>query len=166
MAETHEFRPMTEADLPLLHRWLNEPHVSRWWGEPAAQFDLVSGDLDEPAMEQFIILAGDQPFAYLQCYRLTDWNIGFGEQPDGTRGIDLLIGETEMLGRGHGSAFIRTFVDRTLAAGTPRVVTDPDPQNSRAVRAYEKAGFRQDRVVDTPDGRSLLMVRDPIMSTS
>ena len=160
MAEAYEFRPMTEADLPLLHRWLNEPHVSRWWGEPAAQFDLVSGDLNEPAMDQFIVIKDSQPFAYLQCYRLTDWNVGFGEQPDGTRGIDLLIGETEMLGRGHGSHFIRTFVERQFAAGTARVVTDPDPQNDRAIRAYEKAGFMRDRLVETPDGPALLMVRD------
>ena len=64
-----------------------------------------------------------------------------------------------MIGRGHGSHFIRDFVDNQLAAGTPRLVTDPDPANARAVRAYEKAGFHKDRFVDTPDGRALLMVR-------
>jgi aminoglycoside 6'-N-acetyltransferase len=51
-------------------------------------------------------------------------------------------------------------VDALLAAGTPRVITDPNPVNARAVRAYEKAGFRRDREVDTPDGRALLMIRD------
>jgi aminoglycoside 6'-N-acetyltransferase len=65
-----------------------------------------------------------------------------------------------MLSCGHGSAFIRSFVDGLLAAGTPRIVTDPDPTNLRAVRAYEKAGFHPDRMVDTPDGPALLMVRD------
>ena len=29
--ELIEFRPLAEADLPLLHRWLNTPHVSEWW---------------------------------------------------------------------------------------------------------------------------------------
>ena len=85
---------------------------------------------------------------------------GLGPQPAGTRGIDQFIGEPDMIGRGHGSAFIRAFVDRLLAAGTPRVVTDPDPANTRAIRAYEKAGFRKDRFVDTPDGTALLMVRN------
>jgi len=42
--------------------------------------------------------------------------------------------------------------------GTPRVLTDPHPANARAIGAYEKAGFRKDRMVDTPDGRALLMV--------
>ena len=43
----------------------------------------------------------------------------------------------------------------------PRVITDPDPANARAIRAYEKAGFRQRPHVDTPDGPALLMVRNP-----
>jgi aminoglycoside 6'-N-acetyltransferase len=38
-------------------------------------------------------------------------------------------------------------------------VIDPDPANTRAIRAYEKAGFSRDRLVDTPDGAALLMVR-------
>jgi aminoglycoside 6'-N-acetyltransferase len=65
-----------------------------------------------------------------------------------------------MIGRGHGSAFIRAFIDDLLGKGAPRVVTDPDPDNGRAVRAYEKAGFLRDRLVDTPDGPALLMVRN------
>jgi aminoglycoside 6'-N-acetyltransferase len=41
------------------------------------------------------------------------------------------------------------------------VVIDPDPANARAIRAYEKAGFSKDRVVDTPDGPAMLMVCQP-----
>ena len=35
-----------------------------------------------------------------------------------------------------------------------------NPVNIRAVRAYERAGFTRERMVDTPDGPALLMVRD------
>ena len=65
-----------------------------------------------------------------------------------------------MVDCGHGSAFIRTFVDDLLQAGTPQVVTDPDPVNARAIKAYEKAGIRGSRQVDTSDGGALLMVRE------
>jgi aminoglycoside 6'-N-acetyltransferase len=152
---------MTADDLPLVRRWLGEPHVTRWWGEPDEQFDLVSGDLDQLAMDQFIVARGDRPFAYMQCYDPTAWyGSGLGSQPAGARGIDQFIGETDMLDCGHGSAFIRVFIDRLLSTGTPRVVTDPDPANARAIRAYEKAGFQKDRLVDTVDGQALLMVRN------
>jgi aminoglycoside 6'-N-acetyltransferase len=158
MAPAFIFRPMQVADLPLIARWLALPHVAKWWGDPAEQYVLVSGDLNEPAMDQYIVEADGSPIGYLQCYRLTAWNTGFGEQPAGTRGIDLFIGEPGMLG--HGSALIKSFVTDRLRNGAPRIVTDPDPANGRAIRAYEKAGFLRDRMVETPDGPALLMVHD------
>ena len=160
----YEFRPMVSADLPMLKRWLQTPHVSAWWHDPAEQFELVSGDLDHPDMAQFIVSAEGRPFGYLQCYNLSPWNTGFGPQPPGTRGLDQFIGEPDMIDRGHGSAFIRAFAERLLANDTPRIVIDPAPDNARAIRAYEKAGFQRGRIVDTPDGAALLMVRDAILS--
>ena len=161
MAPDYVFRPMTSADLPLVRRWLALPHVVEWWGDPEEQYALVSGDLDEPAMDQYIVSMAGHPFGYLQCYDLTAWNSGFGTHPRGTRGIDLFVGEPDMIERGHGSALIRAFVDGRLENGAPRIVTDPDPANHRAISAYEKAGFERDRMVDTPDGPALLMVRNP-----
>jgi aminoglycoside 6'-N-acetyltransferase len=154
------FRAMTADDLPMIKRWLAEPHVRDWWGDPAEQYRLVSGDLDGPAMDQYIVSSDGRAFGYLQCYDLTAWNSGFAEQPKGTRGIDLFIGETDMIERGHGSAMLRAFAGECLRHGAPRVVTDPDPKNLRALRAYENAGFARIGIVDTPDGPSLLMVRD------
>ena len=161
METSYTFRPMTTADLPLIRQWLGKAHVREWWGDPDEQFALVSGDLDEPAMDQFIVLAGSRPFGYLQCYRLTAWNTGLGPQPEATRGIDQFIGDSDMIDRGHGSRFIRQFVDEQFRSGLRRMVTDPDPLNLRAVRAYEKSGFVRDRMVETPDGTALLMVREP-----
>lgn len=160
MTVPYVFRPMTEADLPLVQRWLREPHVAEWWHDPEA-FEFVSGDLDHPDMAQFIVTLAGRPFAYLQCYRMGEWHSGFGPQPAGTRGIDQFIGEADMMGQGHGSAFVKAFIDELLENGVPRIVLDPRPTNPRAIRAYEKAGFRRDRLVETPDGEALLMVRNP-----
>jgi RimJ/RimL family protein N-acetyltransferase len=53
---------------------------------------------------------------------------------------------------------IRSFVAQLFAdPGVTRIQTDPSPQNARAVRCYERAGFRRVGEVDTPDGRALLM---------
>jgi len=159
MAPVYAFRAMTRADLPLVHCWLQTGEVVRWWGDPDEQYQLVSGDLDHPDMDQFIVALDRLPFAYIQSYRLSTWNQGFGTHPPETRGIDQFIGEPDLIGCGHGSNFIRQFVGALLQQGTPRVVTDPDPRNARAVRAYEKAGFERVRLVETPDGPALLMVR-------
>jgi aminoglycoside 6'-N-acetyltransferase len=157
----YQFRPMSAADLPLIQRWLVQPRVVEWWGSADEQLALISGDLNEPAMAQFIVGAGGTPLGYIQSFDLKAWPDGaFHSQPDGTRAIDQFIGEPETVGRGHGSAFIRAFVDNLLANGAPRVITDPDPDNARAIRAYEKAGFERQHVIDTLDGPALLMVRN------
>jgi aminoglycoside 6'-N-acetyltransferase len=161
MTAVYAFRPLSRSDLPLVARWLAAPHVVPWWGDPGEQLHIVSGDIECPAMDQFIVAADERPFGYLQCYDAAAWpENGFGSLTPRTRGIDQFIGEPDMLGCGHGSAFIREFVELLLTAGTPQVVTDPDPGNLRAIRANEKAGFKKDRLVDTPEGRSILMVRN------
>lgn len=158
---SYTFRPMAAADLPTIQHWLATPHVSEWWGDPQEQFVLVSGDLDHSSMQQFIVAIADRPIAYLQCYDPAAWpNHGFGAIADNARGIDQFIGEAEFIGQGHGSHFIRAFVDDLLKTGTPLVLTDPGPANTRAIRAYEKAGFQKRGPVQTPDGSAVLMVRD------
>ncbi|WP_279482495.1 hypothetical protein [Aureimonas sp. SK2] len=50
-------------------------------------------------------------------------------------------------------------MDALLAAGVPAVGTDPHPDNARAIRAYEKAGFRGRKVEMMAWGRCVLMER-------
>jgi aminoglycoside 6'-N-acetyltransferase len=138
------FRPMTAADLPLVKRWLAEPHVVQWWGDTHEQFELVSGDLEVEAMDQFIVATNDRSFGYIQCYDPEVWpDNGLGPHPRRTRGIDQFIGELDMMDRVHGSAFIRTFIDRLLASGAPRVITDPDPANARAYGLTRKRALKK-----------------------
>jgi aminoglycoside 6'-N-acetyltransferase len=158
---SYSFHPMVATDLPTIRRWLATPHVAEWWGDPQEQFALVSGDLDHPSMQQFIVAIGERAFAYLQCYNPAAWpNHGFGAIAQDARGIDQFIGEPDFIGQGHGSRFIRAFVDDLLQAGAPLVLTDPSSQNTRAIRAYEKAGFQIHGPVQTPDGSAILMVCD------
>ena len=64
-------RPMVTGDLPLVREWLAREHVREWWGDPNEQFGLVSGDMNEPAIDQYIVSLDAAPLGYLQCYRLT-----------------------------------------------------------------------------------------------
>lgn len=141
--DEYQFRPLSAADLPLIQHWLTQPHVAEWWGSAGEQLALVRGDLNEPAIAQFIVGTDGTPFGYTQSFDLKAWpDSAFHSQPDGTRAIDQFIGEPEMVGRGNGAALIRAFVDNLLANGAPRVITDPDPDNARAIRAYERPVFK------------------------
>jgi aminoglycoside 6'-N-acetyltransferase len=153
----YHFQPMSAHDLPAVNAWLAAPHVREWWSDE----EITLAGEDEPALEQYIVVAGVQPFAYLQCYLQRAYpENGLGTHPPGTRGIDLFIGAPGMLDRGHGSAFIETFVERLAIGAVPRVIADPNPGNTRAIRAFAKAGFLSDRRVHTPEGPALLMIRD------
>ena len=156
---SYGFRPMTEADKPLARRWLETPEVQDWWGFPEGEVSLEE-DLHSPDMTMWIVCFEDRPFAYIQDYDPHAWAMHhFAELPPGSRGIDQFIGEPDMIGLGHGSAFVRAHVDRLFAEGAPAVGVDPHPENLRAIRAYEKAGFVRGPIQDTEWGLSLLMTR-------
>jgi RimJ/RimL family protein N-acetyltransferase len=54
---------------------------------------------------------------------------------------------------------VRAFLERLFTdPAVTRIQTDPSPDNARAIRCYQKAGFRAVRAVDTPDGPALLML--------
>jgi aminoglycoside 6'-N-acetyltransferase len=109
----------------------------------------------------WIVAHDGRPFAYAQDYDVHGWTPHpFSHLPPGSRGIDQYIGEPDMLDSGHGSAFVRAHCDRLFAAGAPAVGTDPSPDNVRARRAYEKAGFlTAGEARATPWGIAVLMER-------
>jgi len=158
----YRFRPLTEDDLPLLGRWLAESHVRRWWGEPAHELDLIREVMAAPAAEAWLVESEAGPIAYLQAYDGAAEGMGWPGLPPGCWGLDTFIGPPEATGHGHGSAFLRQFGDRLLAR--PEVAclaVDPDPDNAKAIRSFEKAGFVAEGRIATPDGPSLLMIRRP-----
>ena len=160
-----EFRPLTMGDLPLLREWLGRPHVAEWWqptptpAEMEAEFGPgIRGE--RPERYYFAEIDG-VPIGFIQSYVVAESGDGWwpDETDPGARGTDQFLASAEQLGRGLGTAMVRAFVARLFAdPAVTRVQVDPRPDNARAIRCYEKAGFRRVGEVDTPDGRALLMV--------
>jgi aminoglycoside 6'-N-acetyltransferase len=156
---SYTLRPVSADDLPMLRRWLGTPEARRWWGDPDAQYALLEEDLPNPLMRMRLVLLGGRPFAYVQDYDIASWpQEHLAHLAPGTRGVDTFIGEPDLIGQGHGSAFLRLVAEQLIAEGAPCVLIDPDPQNGRALRAYARAGFMEDRLVATPEGPALLMI--------
>ena len=158
----YDFRAVTEADLPMLGRWLAEPHVAEWWSEgPEAALAEIVEAMDSDSTEPLIVELDGQPIGYVQSYdpHLED-DHPYQDQPFGTLGVDVTIGVPELVGVGHGSRLLRDFADILFEEGCPRVIIDPDPANKRAIRAYEKAGFKAFDERTTVYGPALMMARD------
>jgi aminoglycoside 6'-N-acetyltransferase len=143
----------------MLRAWLATPEVVRWWGDPAEQYALLEEDFGNPLMVMRIVAFDTQPFAYVQDYDVHTWpQAHFAHLPEGARGIDAFIGVPDMIGRGHGAAFLRERATELIAAGAPVVAIDPDASNLRARRAYAKAGFAGERVIATAAGPVVVMI--------
>ena len=160
-APRYDFRSVADEDLPMLARWLTEPHNEERWGAVSESLAEIREAMDSVETEPLIVELDGEPIAYVQSYdpHLED-DHPYQDQPMGTLGIDILIGPAEMLGKGHGSAIISQFVQMLFDEGAPRVIIDPDPSNRRAIRAYEKAGFVHFDTRHTIYGPALMMARD------
>lgn len=60
---------------------------------------------------------------------------------------------------GHPLGYAQSYVALGSGDGT-KIQTDPAPDNFRAIRCYEKAGFRRVGPIVTPDGPAMYMVRE------
>lgn len=67
-------------------------------------------------------------------------------------------GDPDMIGAGHGGVFLRRLATRLRDGGAPVVAIDPDEDNLRARRAYARAGFVGDGLVETGEGPAVLML--------
>jgi RimJ/RimL family protein N-acetyltransferase len=154
------FRPLTHDDLPLMHRWLNAGEAFTWYGLKPTTLEEIAAEYT-PTIDQtepvfgHVILIDDQPAGYIQWYFIND-HPDYARQVDvlsDAAGVDLFIGEERFLHRGLGSGIIRAFLRDFVFADerVGRCIIGPDERNARAIRAYEKAGFRYLRTVPIED---------------
>ncbi|MGY6501774.1 MAG: GNAT family N-acetyltransferase [Acidimicrobiales bacterium] len=165
------FRPSRRSDLPMLHRWLNDPAVVEWWEGDDVSWDAVTRDYGpdrDDGTEQYIAVVDGRDVGWIQCYAVESsddereawraWGIGAG-----SAAIDYLLGESVERGRGVGAAMIRAFVDQVVFGLHPHWSTAaacPYAANVPSCRALEKAGFRFVGIVDDDDGPCRLMARE------
>jgi RimJ/RimL family protein N-acetyltransferase len=160
------FRRLTMADLPMFIAWRARPHVMEWWpNEPASDIEAEYAELTAPGSTTipYIVLREGEPVGYIQSYVAAGSGEGWwpDETDPGVRGIDQFLAHAGHLNQGMGTAMVRAFVATLFDdPAVTRVQVDPAPDNARAIRCYEKAGFRAHGPIETPDGKALLMYWD------
>ena len=141
------FRPFDEGDFAVMLDWLQRAHVKQWWDDGDDTLDKVSEHYSHD---------GDAVFRYI-VYGHDESRVGFIQyyiESEDTVGVDLFIGEPDSLGRGLGAEIMTAFVALIDQEYGPRnIVIDPDPNNQRAIRCYEKAGFHFDRIGLNSEGK-------------
>ncbi len=150
-----KLRPVDiERELHHLYRWLGDEDVNRWYSEGEHSLENYRQKFSpEPTTHKYIIEIEGVPAGYLQAYRLSDepdYAVQLGLEHDAVS-LDLFLGERR--GEGWGSVVLRKALEHVVFGEMDAAYAciNPDPENIRAVRSYEKAGFRGDRVVWVQD---------------
>jgi len=159
-----------DEDIAAMVRWRAQPHVHAWWDPDgsAPTFEEAAalyGARTHPSSPTTpcVIQLGERPIGYLQFYKWASFPVEAGsmgvEHDEDTFGLDLFIGEPELVGHGIGSRTV-DLLCRYLEQerGATRTVLLTETTNARARRAYEKAGFTKVRAVldmDTRDGERM-----------
>ena len=171
------FRRLVDDDLSLLHAWLNEPGIVRWWEGDDVSWEAVVrdyGSANPDPVEHWLAIVDGEPAGWIQCWATADepdeaaqwWTLGVDHT---AAGIDYLVGDPTTRGRGLGSAVIGAFVADIVFGLHPswtQVGADPHVDNVASWRALQKAGFRFVGVIDGTDGLGRLMVMDRLTPSS
>ena len=124
-------RPTAESDRAALRAIRDEPEVVRFWG---AQTAAWPGDDD--TVEELTIELEGEIVGFAQ----------FAEEPDEDyrhADVDILLA-TRVHGRGLGTDAMRAITRYLVEErGHHRITLTTWPHNARAIRVYEKVGFRQ-----------------------
>ena len=166
------FTPLAESHFLLLLKWLETPHVKKWWDHDVAYtLELVRKKYDsyvkgyklvegvQKPIKSFIIHHNQNPVGYIQIYNAYDFSrskslLGL---PENLGAFDIFIGEKEALQQGLGSTAISEFL-KIHGGQYSHIFADPDSSNIAAIKAYEKAGFK--KVSEQEDTKEVWMIKD------
>ena len=158
--EQHTFalRPMTEGDFGDVTRWVNAPHVARWWDEHRTPEQVAAyygpGIRGEDAVRYWIWEVNGRSVGFSQDYRISDhpdFALLCG-RPDAI-GFDYVIGGPAHTGRGLGTSLLWVFLrDIVVPAydGATELFAAPDHRNVQSLRVLAKLGATQGMWFDEP----------------
>ncbi len=140
-------------DWERLALWFANPPVREFYYEDAdpsqarAKFGPRASTVSR--VRPRIIVYGAKPVGYAQFYPLTESDITeYGLSPAiRWGGFDLLIGDPECWGQGVGLAAVWLLLGQLRTLKVSRAAIDTACENLRAIRLYQKAGFKMERVL-------------------
>ena len=129
-------RPLAEADVARLVELGADPEVARWWPGLTPEHVGEKARGEDEGVVAFAIVDEGEVAGMIQFYEEDDEEYRHA-------GMDLFLG-VPFQDRGLGSDAVRTLARHLLEErGHHRLVIDPAAHNERAIRCYEKVGFRR-----------------------
>ena len=144
-------RTLTENDYELLYKWLTDERVLEFYGGRNKKYTLetIKEHYSEPWEDEVfrvIIEYQGKPIGYGQVYKMYDElydDYHYPRSDEIVYGMDQFIGEVDYWSKGIGTKYIKMIFEfLKKERNVDAVILDPHQDNKRAIRSYEKAGFR------------------------
>lgn len=157
MTPLFSFTVFKEADIPLLYEWLAREHVAAWWRETRDYqkfYEKYKERVKDNTLGSYLICHDDKPIGYISWYDAAHCPVRSQDYPQkGVYGFDVLIAETDYIGKGNGTKILEQFIDEIMMPLKPtKIIVDPETANERAIHVYEKIGFKKVKEVQATDG--------------
>ena len=149
----------SSQDYNLLLKWLSTPEVCEYYEGKTKPFDygMVLEKFENRAkgidrVTVGIIEAMGVAIGFVQYYinSLGDyWEtdvVDISEYKN-SYGLDIVIGETDFWGKGFGTRIISQLSGFLFEKGAGIIFIAPQSWNKRAIRCYEKAGFKPLKII-------------------
>ncbi|GFG80378.1 GNAT family N-acetyltransferase [Mycobacterium paragordonae] len=163
---TFSLRPLDlDRDLDLLHTWMNDPEVARYWNKAWPREQIASYLREQQLSTHSTPYVGeldDVPMSYWELYRADlDPLAQYYDAREHDAGVHLLLGPADSRGRRLAADLLRVVSAWQLDADplATRVIGEPDATNVRLIRVAALAGFRHVTDIDLPHKRAALLVR-------
>ena len=128
-------RPLAEADVPRIVELGADPEVARWWRGLTYEHVLEKARGEDDGAVVFAIVVDGEVAGMIQYFEENDEEFRHAS-------IDLFLG-TPYHDHGLGTDAVRTMARHLIRdRGHHRLTIDPAAHNERAIRCYEKVGFR------------------------
>jgi aminoglycoside 6'-N-acetyltransferase len=129
-------RLLTEADVPRIVELGADPEVSRWWRGLTHEHVLAKARGEDEGVVGFAVVVDGEIAGLIQFFEESDEEFRAAS-------IDLFLG-APYHGRGLGTDTVRTLARYLVEErGHHRLTIDPAAHNERAIRCYEKVGFKR-----------------------
>lgn len=129
-------RPLAEEDVARIVELGSDPEVARWWSDLTLENVGEKARGEDEGVVVFAIVAEGEIAGMIQYHEEDDPEYRHA-------GMDLFLG-TPFQDRGLGTDAVRTMARYLVEERRHhRLTIDPAAHNNRAIRCYEKIGFRR-----------------------
>lgn len=144
-------RTLTSKDLSILIKWLTDDRVLEFYGGRDQNFteqDIIKEyyEEDNEIATRLIVECNNIPIGYVQVYDMIDEfydSYHYDKSDEIVYCMDQFIGEPDYWNKGIGTRFMGMILEYLVTEKNANaVILDPHQNNPRAVRMYEKAGFK------------------------